>query len=218
MIYYPAMQPYSFLMASAFTFPAAGEEYEGPRCFGSTGDWLFNWRPSSRPSSLSTAQTHEAYINPWCMLSASWYDTMKACYYNPVPMTYNAWSILKDFGYTGFSPGRVYEQTVDVAGYNMYPEYGVTSGINGGGVLRGIPAAVFSNHGFCKMLEAMGAGVCVAQQTTGAQNAGQTCACSRIFGSAGDWRYYTNKHGNEINAFGGYGSYWTGESSMHCQA
>ena len=213
-IYYPALHPWHDLMTFPETKPEADQKSEGPRCFGSSGDNAANWRPSVRPSALETSQTHESYINPWCMLSGSWYDIMKACYENPVPMSSNAVPILYEFGYRDFWPGRVYQQTIDVASWNMYPEYGVTSGVTGGGVLRGIPAAVFSNNGFCKMLEAMGAGVCIEQPTTAASNAGQTCACSRKFGSPGDWRYYYNKHGDRRNLYGGYGSYWTGESGV----
>ena len=208
------MWPWDFLMALDITKPEPNEVEQGPRCFGSSGDFLLNWRPTVPPDSLEIGQTNEAWINPWCIMTGSWYAIMKACYENPVPMSYNAYSVLQQNGYTDFKLGRVYQQTDALASANMYPEYGVTSGQGGGGVLRGIPAAVFSNYGFCKMLEAMGAGLCVEQQASAASNAGQTCACTRIFGSAGDWRYYTQKHGDRENIFGGFGSYWTGESGM----
>jgi hypothetical protein len=185
-----------------------------PHCFGAEYDRDVNGntddiRRPPDPTYDPNANFEEFHdwvtFNPYCMKAGKWYDIMKACYENPIPITPRMKQVL---GNAVGKFGMVHEQT---SSNNGYPS-----------PTRGVPAAFFHPRHYCEAWQVMGEMTCTAIVVEGYDS----CACIGTTDDERDdyektigyTRFYTEASrtntditgcDNDENCKGGY---WTGKS------
>jgi hypothetical protein len=171
-------------------------------------------------------------LNPWCLKAGNWYDIMKACYENPIPMTFAMKETLENTGIRVWNDKTVVNNHGDFYTQGNLPHSGNGWDSN----LRGVPAAFFHPFHFCKALEVTGYRKCTPNVDFHALGA-QYCLCEDPLSAyPGWWRVFIEKEATNRDILGCYrddgngnyvsnglaedcwGGYWTGERvRVHCR-
>lgn len=228
-MYYPALKSRAELNANPRTTASSPNNiWSAPHCWGAYGFHQEVQRPANArvdnwPATDSSDANWEN-LNPWCLKAGTWYDIMKACYENPIPVNFEMKRQLLATGISVWNDKTVVNNHGDLYTEANIPHNGAGWDSN----LRGVPAAFFHPNHFCKALEVTGYRKCTPQLSW-FQSGLHHCLCEDPkWGYPGYWRTFIEKEGDNRNVLGCYkqdsngnfyddsanencyGGYWTG--------